>query len=81
MASVLPIHDRLIEPTKHFANLVIPGWENSEIALGDLASVIWRSTKKVERVEPASLDPQQITDHHSFSPAGREFGNQKGGPD
>jgi hypothetical protein len=58
MASVLPIHDRFIEPAKHFSNLIIPGWEDSELALSDLASLIWRSLKKDERTYLSHSDPR-----------------------
>ncbi len=49
---VLPIHESCIEPTKNLSNFVIPGSEDTENSLNEVASVIRQSL--TQRGNPAS---------------------------
>lgn len=46
MDSVRPTHDLFIEPTKHYAHVVIPGWEDNESAMTDLVTMIRRNLRR-----------------------------------
>jgi uridine kinase len=64
MASVLPMHDRFIEPAKQHAEFVIPGWEDAERFLDQVVSTIRQHIRvEAEHYSPAlgadrAMDPQ-----------------------
>lgn len=43
MSSVLPLHDSCVEPTRRFAKFIIPGWEDTEHYVSEVAEVIRQS--------------------------------------
>jgi uridine kinase len=65
MSSVLPIHDRFIEPTKGVSSFVVPGWEDTVSHLDEVVSAIRRSLNQAGCRSCVSINPRNTRE--SFS--------------
>ena len=74
MSSVLPIHDRYIEPAKGFSDFVIPGWQDTEHNLSEVALVIQNSSNNFT-VEPSLAFNNSQHEVKSSFPVERDVSN------
>ena len=58
-STTLPVHERFIEPTKTLSHFVVPGWEDTDPALGELSAMIRQVIRREKSASPLSTD-----DHH-----------------
>ena len=60
MSSILPIHDRFIEPTKSLSNFLVPGWEDTASHLDEVVSAIRRILNQGGSESLGSIDARNM---------------------